>query len=175
MFSCISANVLETLGLGWQKILLYLANFAVLCVGLTFLLYKPIKKFMAKRKAEIEGEYAAAAKAKDDVDEYKKECDRKVTEAQDEAKARTLETKQAKEDVLRERDEILETARKDAEAISAEAKDKADEERKHAIIEARGEVVDLAVKLASDILEREISADDNKKIIDESIKEWTND
>ena len=41
----ICADIFETLGLGWEKILLYLANFAVLFVGLTFLLYKPIKKF----------------------------------------------------------------------------------------------------------------------------------
>ena len=39
------------LNIDFQQILLHLANFAILFVGLYILLYKPVKDFMAKREA----------------------------------------------------------------------------------------------------------------------------
>ena len=37
------------LNIDWQQIVLHLMNFAILAGGLYFLLYNPVKKFMAKR------------------------------------------------------------------------------------------------------------------------------
>ena len=39
------------LNIDWQQILLHLFNFCILAIALYFLLYKPIKKYMAKRDA----------------------------------------------------------------------------------------------------------------------------
>lgn len=39
------------LNIDWQQILLHLLNFVILVGGLYLLLYNPVKKFMAKRKA----------------------------------------------------------------------------------------------------------------------------
>lgn len=38
------------LNIDWQQILLHLLNFVILAGGLYFLLYKPVKQFMAKRE-----------------------------------------------------------------------------------------------------------------------------
>ena len=37
------------LNIDWQQILLHVLNFVILFGGLYFLLYKPVKNFMAKR------------------------------------------------------------------------------------------------------------------------------
>ena len=42
------------LGLTVQEFLLHLLNFVILFVALFFLLYKPVKKFMRKRKEDYE-------------------------------------------------------------------------------------------------------------------------
>ena len=42
------------LNIDWQQILLHLFNFCILALLLYFLLYKPVKKFMAKRSAFYE-------------------------------------------------------------------------------------------------------------------------
>ena len=49
------------LNIDWQQILLHLLNFSILAGGLYFLLYNPVKKFIAgrevryaEREAEIE-------------------------------------------------------------------------------------------------------------------------
>ena len=39
------------LNIDWQQILLHALNFVILVGGLYFLLYKPVKKFMAQREA----------------------------------------------------------------------------------------------------------------------------
>ena len=43
------------LNIDWQQILLHALNFVILVGGLYFLLFNPVKKFMAKRE-----EYSAA-------------------------------------------------------------------------------------------------------------------
>ena len=40
------------LNIDWQQILLHLLNFLILAVGLYFILYKPVKKFMKKREVD---------------------------------------------------------------------------------------------------------------------------
>ena len=46
------------------------------------------------------------------------------------------------------------------------------EERKKSVVGAKNDVADLAITIAREILGREISEEDNEKIIDECIKEW---
>ena len=41
------------LNIDWQQILLHVLNFVILFGGLYFLLYKPVKNFMAKREAQV--------------------------------------------------------------------------------------------------------------------------
>jgi F-type H+-transporting ATPase subunit b len=167
------SNIFTTLGLSWQKILLYLANFAVLCVGLTFLIYKPVKKYMKKRKSDIENEVAAAAKARADAENEVAEQQKKTAAAFEEIKAKAAEARQAKEDVLKERDGIIEEARKKAEQIAADAEEKAQAERRQAVVDAKNDIASMSVKIAGEILGREISGEENSRLIDESIKKWS--
>ena len=46
------------LNIDWRQILLHLFNFCILAIALYFLLYKPVKNFMAKRSARYEEEDA---------------------------------------------------------------------------------------------------------------------
>ena len=57
------------LNIDWQQILLHVLNFVILFGGLYFLLYKPVKNFMAKREAH----YAEMAqKAQSELDSAEK-------------------------------------------------------------------------------------------------------
>lgn len=42
------------LNIDWQQILLHLLSFLILAVGLTFLIYRPVKKFLDNRKKRFE-------------------------------------------------------------------------------------------------------------------------
>ena len=167
----IAANLFETLGLGWEKILLYLLNFVILFAGLTFLLFKPIRKFMTKRQEEIANEVNAAEKIREEAEDLVAEGDRKVEEANETVKRKEAEIEQEKLVALNERERILAEARKEAEEIRSAAKRDADAEREKAVLDAKKDVIDLAVLVAQNILEREITAADNDKLVDECLKE----
>lgn len=171
MNAFIGANLFETLGLGWEKILLYLINFVVLFLGLTFLLFKPIKKFMEKRQKEIADEVNAAEKIKEEAEERVAEGERKVQEANEEVKRKSAEIEQEKLFAIHEREEILVSARKEAEEIRQNAALEASKEREKAVLGAKEDVADLAVLMAKNILEREITPADDEKLIDDCLKE----
>lgn len=170
----ISANILETLGISWQKILLYLANFAVLAVGLTFLLYKPVKKFITKRQDEIQKECTQAEQAREEVATIRKECEEQVSTAQAELKKAQEELIKAKKEAETLRESILNDANLQAEAIIREANITAEQYRKTAVEDTREQLANVAINLASNILEREINASDEQKLIDALLGEWEN-
>lgn len=175
MENLFGADIFATLGLSWQKILLYLANFVILFVGLTFLLYKPVKKFMDKRKQEIADEVGKADKVKEEALLAVKESEERAKNAEEEAKKRVLEMDEEKKAAVIEREEILAEARKEAENIRTQAEQDANDERQKAVLGAKTDVASLAVGIAKEILGRELSEKDNDKLIDECIKEWKGD
>lgn len=168
----ICADIFETLGLGWEKMLLYLANFAILFVGLTFLLFKPVKKFMAKRQEEIKSEYDAVENSKKEAEELKVKYEQEANLAIAEAKAKAERVQKDAEATLLRGNEIVEEAKKEADRIIREADSQAKEEKNQMLKEARDEVIDMAVGIAENILGREISKEDNEKIIGECMDEW---
>ena len=170
----INADILQTLGISWQKILLYLANFAILSIGLTFLLYKPVKKFMKKRQDEIASEYAKAEKANEELEQVRAESARLIEKANEEADRKMVEIKELKQETILEKEKILQEATVEANNIVARANEEALKERKKAVKDARGDIIDMALDLASNILEREVTQEDNDKLISDCIKEWEN-
>lgn len=168
----ICADIFKTLGLGWEKMLLYLANFAILFVGLTFLLFKPVKKFMAKRQEEIKNEYDAVENSKKEAEELKVKYEQEANLAIAKAKAKAERVQKDAEATLLRGNEIVEEAKKEADKIIREADSQAKEEKNQMLKEAHDEVIDMAVGIAESILGREISKEDNEKIIGECMDEW---
>ena len=85
------------LNIDWQQILLHVLNFVILFGGLYFLLYKPVKNFMAKREAhyaemaqKAQSELDSAEKIKADYQEQLKSVE--ARSAQREPKRRKSST-----------------------------------------------------------------------------------
>lgn len=137
------------LNIDWQQILLHLFNFAILCGGLYFLLYGPVKKFMdarteAYRKMDEEAkqkiEKAEAVEA-----EYQERLGKVDAEIDE------LRAKAAKDAELRAQASV-EQARKDAEKVIADAKNTAMQERKKILDSAQKEIINMAVEATEKIL-----------------------
>ena len=99
------------LNIDWQQILLHVLNFVILFGGLYFLLYKPVKNFMAKREAH----YAEMAqKAQSELDSVEGEISAKRTEAQKEL---DRSVQQQLSDAHAQADKIVADAQKDAARV----------------------------------------------------------
>ena len=117
------------LNIDWQQILLHLLNFAILAGGLYFLLYAPVKSFMAKREQhyrdldeQTKSDRAQAASlrkaAQEKFDAAEVEISHMRTRASDEVEA---EKQRLLEDARAQARRILETAGKTAEMRNKKA------------------------------------------------------
>ena len=151
------------------NMLIYFANFVVLCVGLYFLLFRPVKKFMAKRNENIVKVSEENQKLSEEVQSMKKEYDTLVSEAKRElAKA----NEQAKVVAEKRSAEILADANARAKSIVDKAKEEIEHEKQRAETEIRGQVAEISVAVAEKILAKEIDAKSNSELIESSIRKW---
>ncbi len=145
------------------EILLHIVNIVILFLVLRKFLYKPVIKFLNKRTEGIQKQIDEAAKMQTEAEQLKSKYDEMMTNAQELAsqiidQGRSIADDQAKQIVA------------DAEGQASELKDRAKkaivEQKKQAVIEMRQEVTRIAVQIAEKVLEREVSYEDNKDIID---------
>ncbi|MDD3382901.1 MAG: ATP synthase F0 subunit B [Bacilli bacterium] len=157
------------LGLSFEEILLHLLNFAVLLVAVRFLLWKPVKKIMDKRKQEY-------IKAKEDSVRMVKEAEELKTEYStlvdniEKEKAEII-TKALSEAEIRA-EAIIIKSKEHAENIITSAKEVAKSDAIQAEKDFEKEIATLAIDIASKVIDREINQKDNEKLIENYLNQW---
>lgn len=169
MINLIGAGLL---GLSLIEVLLHMLNFALLITGMSFLLYKPVKKFMAKREAEYRAADEANKKTLEQTELMKLECENMLIDARSQS-AKISE--EAAETAKQRRDEILEKARISADKLMAKTKSEIAEEKQKARESMAFSATELALDIATKMLERDARPSDNDPIIDAIISEWGKD
>lgn len=153
-----------------QQILLHMFNFLILAVGLYLLLYKPVKSFMDNRTAEIENKQKETERLMQEAADKEKAYQELLKRAEEE----TRRKQEASEEKLHRMAELSrEAAHREAEAILSDAREKAAEAEKRTVEELKDSITDIALTIASGVLEHEISFKENEKIIRKSLKEWS--
>lgn len=144
-------------------------NLAVLLVGMRFLLYKPVKKIIEKRKALYDDAEKSKNQMLTEAEQWKAGYGEMLEKAHaeeaaiknDAVKAAEAEGKVIVDKAKQEAAEIVEKANRDAKAQRQQLK----EDLSH-------NVPELAVNIASKLLKRELTTDDNDKLIDSVIQNW---
>ena len=150
----------------WQ-ILISLANLLIIYTILKKVLFKPVQKVVAAREEQVTKIYDEAQKDRDSASSMKQEYEVRLATAREEA-----------DGLVRN---AVQTAQRRSEAIVAEAasqashlKQKAEEEialeKKQMLQSVRSEISDMAVSIASKVVEREIQKKDHENFVDEFIK-----
>ena len=146
------------------RIGLHIVNVLVMFVVLRLLLYKPILKFMKKREHAFSDEV-------DDLDAREKKLVRQKVQYEQmmsDAQGQAADIVTKSNDMAKEHArEILGNAKDHAKDMVVRAKKEIEAEKTQARIDMRTEIAEMSVQIAEKVLEREISAEDNRKIIDE--------
>ena len=158
------------LGIDLVKILLHLLNFLILIAGLTFLLYKPVVKFMHKRRDDIQKQLDDNAKAKEDAEKMKEEYEKLLKTAETEIEEKQKAAEKNAEALAAE---TLNEANTTSEEIVKNAVEFSEAEKQRVILEMKENVTDIAITIAKEILDKDIKKEDNERIIDECLKEWS--
>ena len=143
----------------------------ILIFFMTTLVYNPVLNFINNRKASVEATVKENEKLSAEVKEIKENADKIVEEAR--KKAEFIGFEATKEAEIKSR-EILAEAKKKSNDIIEQGKKEIANQNAKLEAEVKAEVGSLAVEIASKILEREVSEQDNQKVIDECIKGWEN-
>jgi F-type H+-transporting ATPase subunit b len=142
--------------MNWWTLGFQAVNFLVLVWLLAHFLYQPVMEIMERRKGEVDRAYAEAAAAKAAADSVRTEYEAMRTDA---AKAAAKMMDEAKEAVLRERNEMVDQARADAGNIAAAARERIAREREAAERQLRERIARLGVEVARVLLGQSVSAD----------------
>lgn len=149
----------------WQLVTM-LINTGILFLILKHFLYKPIKKVLDARKAEIEKIYSEADEASRKAFELKEEYETQISTAREQAgeivKAATVRGQQKYDDLLTE-------AQQKAASTLSRANEQLLVDRQNAASSLKDEVADLAVSAASKVLGKEIDQAAHLKLIEDFI------
>lgn len=160
-------QTLDVISVNLWQILASLLNLLILFLVVKKFLYNPVKKMLENRQATIDGDYKKAEDAKLEALENKKAYEEKLSGAKSEADS---VIQSAVEMAHSRESEILKEAQAKADVIIRQAEENAALEMRKAEAEIKREIVSISTALTEKVLEREITADDHKKIIDSFIE-----
>ena len=142
-------------------------TFLILLGVLTRFAWKPLLKALETRENEISQSLEDAEKAKQELERLSAESDEIIAKARSEAQGILSEGKKAAEQLTAN---TLNKAKEEAMANLSAAKEQIKIERDKAIVEIKGEVVNLSLSIAEKLVKKNLSKEDNKSLIYESLK-----
>jgi F-type H+-transporting ATPase subunit b len=143
-----------------------IVTFLVLVALLARFAWRPLLTALQERQERIRHALDDAKRAEEEMERVKRESAEIIRRAHVEASSIVSASRT---DAERVREETKQKARSEAAAILAAAQRQIEAEALRARNEVRREAADLSVAIASKLIRRNISVEDNRKIIDEMI------
>ena len=145
-----------------------IATFLVLLTLLAKFAWGPLLQALAAREETIRKSLADAEKARLELERLNQESEAIIKQARVEAESIVGASRA---DAERLRGELRDKARSEAEGIIKNAERQIQLETARALQQIRHEAVDLSVMIASRIIQRNLSKEDNEKLIDEALRQ----
>ncbi len=160
------AKVTDFLTISPSTILLTLCNALILFLVLKLILFKRVNKVMEDRRNDIAESYRKADEAQQNADRMQAEYNEKIGAAKEESAE--LVRAASKKAQLRS-DEIIADAKAEAKGIIDNAYSEIEREKKIAVNSIKDEITEIALSAASAVAAKEITAEDNEKLIESFI------
>ncbi|WP_288876755.1 F0F1 ATP synthase subunit B [uncultured Allobaculum sp.] len=164
----IDFNIDNYLRISWQDVLLVCISSLIIVLFCKHFFWDKILAFINKRQKLIQDNIDSSETLKKEALQEKEEYDRQLAAAGSRADEII---DQARREALVEKDSILDQAQKQASNIERAAKEDIEKERLRAQGEMKAAITDVAIAAAGQILDSEIDADKQKKILDDLIDE----
>lgn len=149
-------------GVNFWAALATLINMIITFLILKKFLFKPVKKMIDDRQQEIDSLYADAASAKAQAEDLQSQYSARLETAGAEA-AQLIQ--EASKTARARGDEIVRSAKADAQALLAKAERDIALEKKKAMNDMKDDISGVALSIAEKVVEKEINADDQQALI----------
>lgn len=158
---------LAVISINFWQIVISLLNLLILFLILKKFLFKPVKKVLETRQAEVDSLYSSAKDAEDMAKSHKKEWEDKLRNANEEADSIIYD---ATETAEKRSGKIISEAMQKADDIIRRAESEAELELKKAEDGIKMEIVNVSALLTEKMLKREINTEDHRTLIDSVIE-----
>jgi F-type H+-transporting ATPase subunit b len=145
-----------------------IVTFLVLLGLLAKFAWRPLLQALDSRQESIRKSLDDARQAKQELERLQQESVQIIRQARVEADAIIT---RSRGDADRLREEMKQKARVEADAIVKNAERQIQLETTRALQQIRTEAVDLSVMIASKIIQRNLSKEDNERLIDEALRQ----
>ena len=143
-------------------------TFLVLLGLLAKFAWRPLLQALESRQERIRKSLDDADKARQELERLQQESAKILQQARIEADSIVTQTRS---DAERLREELKLKAKEEADNILRNAQQQIQLQTRQAIQQIRHEVADIAVSLASKLLERNLAKEDNARLIDDTLKQ----
>jgi F-type H+-transporting ATPase subunit b len=145
-----------------------IATFLILLWLLAKFAWRPLLAALEQRQETIRKSLDDAQQAKQDLERLNAESRKILAEARVQAEHILSQTRT---DASRLRDELKEKAQSEAAGVIRNAERQIEMETQRALQQIRNEAVDISVAIASKVLERNVTKEDNERLIEETFKQ----
>lgn len=155
-------------GVEWGTVIVTVITFAILLALLKKFAWGPLKEVMDKRERDINRDIDEAEEAKLNAQKLEEENKKTLKQTQDEVQ-RILED--ARVQARKQHEEIIHEANIHANGMIETAQSEINSEKERALADINNQVSELSVLIASKVLQKEISEQDQKELVDKYLKE----
>lgn len=155
----------------WTMVFAWL-NLLILYFILKKLAFKPLTNMIDSRQKEIDDMYSDAENSKEAAQQMKSKYEEKISHANEESEEilkNAVRRAQLKEE------EILKEANVQAARTLERAEEQIELEKKRALNDVKNEVSAMAIGIASAVIERDVSEDEHRELIDDFINNIGNE
>src|SRR5262245_52265233 len=143
-------------------------TFLVLLALLAKFAWRPLLAALESRQDAIKKSLDDADKAKQELARLQQESAKILEQARVEADSILTRTRS---DADRLREDLKSKAKEEADSIIRNAEEQIQLRTRQALQQIRGEVADIAVTIASKLLERNLAKEDNERLIGETLRQ----
>ena len=145
-----------------------IATFLVLLFLLSKFAWKPLLQALETRQDMIRKSLDDAEQAKNELQQVQEESNRIVTKARVDADAIIANSRA---DAAKLQEELRGKARVEADGIIKNAERQIQQQTDRSLAQIREEAVDLSLMVASKLIQRNISKEDNEALIEDTLKQ----
>lgn len=161
-----AGDVTEFLSIDLTTIIATLLNTLILFLVLKHFLFDKVNKVIEDRENDVKETYRQADEAKENAEKLEAEYTNRLEGAKEES-AQIIQTATRK--AQQRSDEIISEARTEAKGLVDNASREIEREKKIAVNQIKNEIADIAFSAAAAVVEKDMTGEDNERLIEKFI------
>ena len=162
-----SPEYLSIISVNFWQIVISLINLLIIYLILKKFLFKPVQKVMTERRSQVDRMYSDANESRSAANEMKQEYEHRLATARQEADTMI---RTAAQTAQQKGDQIVADAKAQASYTKQKAEAEIELQKQQMLKDVQGEISDLAVSIASKVVEKEVSRQEYDGFVDDFIR-----